>query len=244
MIDTSTMSSSNLLPRIRPRFAGQLTHVDHSLASDVDLGPGCEADANVLLGYVPGRAPNLRKLVVGAGAYVRSGTVIYAGTTIGVGLQTGHHVVIREQNTIGDHLSIWNNSTIDYGCRIGSSVKIHTNVYVAQFTIIEDDVFLAPGVTIANDPRPGCLHAKECMRGPTIRRGAQLGCNVTLLPYVTIGEGALIGAGTVVVHDVPDGAVVVGNPGHVIKTVDDLTCPLGRFDGHCPRPDAINGRIR
>jgi acetyltransferase-like isoleucine patch superfamily enzyme len=164
--------------------------------------------------------------------------VVYAGTTIGNGLQTGHHVVIREENRIGDNLNIWNNSTIDYGCQIGSNVKIHTNVYVAQFTTIEDDVFLAPGVTIANDPRPGCPHAKDCMRGPTIKRGAQLGCNVTVLPYVTIGARALIGAGTVVTKDVPDGAVVVGNPGHAINVVDELRCPIDRHDGHCLRSQA------
>jgi acetyltransferase-like isoleucine patch superfamily enzyme len=200
----------------------------------LDLAEGCEIDAGVLLGYPTGRSVASVLLRIGPGARIRHGTVIYAGTEIGAGLQTGHNVTIREENLIGDNLSIWNNSTIDYGCRVGSNVKIHTNVYVAQFTTIEDDAFLAPGVTIANDPHPGCLLAKECMRGPTIKQGAQIGCNVTILPYVTIGEGALVGAGSVVVHDVPPHTVVVGNPARLLKAVEDLRCPTGRADGPCP----------
>lgn len=201
----------------------------------VFLGERAEIDTDVSIGYGTGRTIRSRELRIGSDARIRSGSVIYIGTTIGRWLQTGHHVVIREENTIGDHLNIWNNSTIDYGCRIGDRVKIHTNVYVAQFTILEDDVFLAPGVTIANDPRPGCALAKECMRGPTIKRGAQIGCNVTILPDVTIGERAMVGAGSVVVHDVPPGAVVVGNPARVIKMVVDLTCPHGNSSGPCPQ---------
>jgi acetyltransferase-like isoleucine patch superfamily enzyme len=149
--------------------------------------------------------------------------VIYAGSAIGAELETGHNVVIREENTIGDGLSIWNSSTIDYGCVIGDGVKIHCNVYVAQFTTLEDDVFLAPGVTIVNDPHPLC---GLCMRGPTIKRGARIGGNVTLLSHITIGEGALIGAGSVVTNDIPAHSVAYGNPAHPVKSVDELTCPF------------------
>ncbi len=201
---------------------------------DIPLEDDSEIDAGVVLGYPTGRAIEDRQLLIGPRARIRHGTVIYGGTSIGSSLQTGHNVTIREENIIGNNLSIWNNSTIDYGCRIGSNVKIHSNVYVAQFTTIEDDVFLAPGVTIANDPRPGCALAKECMRGPTIKRGAQVGCNVTILPNVVIGEGSLVGAGSVVVRDVPPRSVVVGNPARVLKAVDDLRCPTGRVDGPCP----------
>jgi acetyltransferase-like isoleucine patch superfamily enzyme len=199
----------------------------------VQLGEDCDIDAGVLLGYSSGRPVANKALHIGERARIRHGTVLYGGTSIGSGLQTGHNVTIREENTIGDNLSIWNNSTIDYGCQIGSNVKIHTNVYVAQYTTIEDDAFLAPGVTIANDLHPGCALAKECMRGPTIKRGAQIGCNVTILPYVTIGEGALVGAGSVVVRDVPPRTVVVGNPARELKSVDSLRCPMGRLDA-CP----------
>lgn len=194
------------------------------LSDTVVLEDGYQVDPGVTLGYLSGRRIANIMLRVGPGARIRSGTVIYAGSTIGAGLETGHNVVVREENVIGDNLSIWNNSTIDYGCTIGDGVKIHCNVYVAQFTTLEDEVFLAPGVTIANDPHPVC---GLCMRGPTIKRGARIGVNVTLLSHITIGEGALIGAGSVVTNDIPAHSVAYGNPARLLKSVDELPCPFG-----------------
>jgi acetyltransferase-like isoleucine patch superfamily enzyme len=188
------------------------------------LGDGHQVDPGVILGYLTGRQIADVTLKIGTGARIRAGTVIYAGSTIGAALETGHNVVIREENTIGDGLNIWNSSTIDYGCVIGNGVKIHCNVYVAQFTTLEDDVFLAPGVTIVNDPHPLC---GLCMRGPTIKRGARIGVNVTLLSHITIGEGVLIGAGSVVTNDIPAHSVAYGNPARPVKSVDALTCPFG-----------------
>ena len=92
-------------------------------------------------------------------------------------------------------MSVWSNTVIDYGCRIGDRVKIHANCYVAQYTEIVDDAFLAPGVTIANDLYPGQTSRRRVMSGPRIGAGAQLGVNVTVLPYVRIGDGCLVGAG-------------------------------------------------
>ena len=193
----------------------------------VVLADGYEIDASVILGYLTGRKIEEVTLSIGPNARIRAGTVIYAGTTIGANLQTGHNVVIREQNMVGDNLNIWNNSTIDYGCEIGSDVKIHCNVYVAQFTTIEDNVFLAPGVTIANDPHPLC---GLCMRGPTIKTGARIGVNVTLLSHITIGEGSLIGAGSVVTKDIPPYTVAYGNPARPKGSVNDLTCQFELVD--------------
>jgi acetyltransferase-like isoleucine patch superfamily enzyme len=197
------------------------------LADTVFLGDGYAVEPGVILGYLPGRRIANVALSIGPGARIRSGTVIYAGSTIGAGLETGHNVVIREENTIGDDLSIWNNSTIDYGCAIGDNVKIHCNVYLAQFTTLEGEVFLAPGVIIANDPHPVC---GLCMRGPTIKRGARIGVNVTLLSHVTIGEGALIGAGSVVTRDIPAYTVAYGNPARALKSVEELLCPFGQVE--------------
>jgi acetyltransferase-like isoleucine patch superfamily enzyme len=197
------------------------------LADHVLLGNGCQIDAGAVLGYLTGRRIDEITLRIGPGARVRSGAVIYAGSSIGAGLETGHNVVIREENVIGDHLHIWNSSTIDYGCVIGNGVKIHCNVYVAQLTTLEDEVFLAPGVTIANDPHPMC---GLCMRGPTIKRGVRIGVNATILPHVTIGQGVLIGAGSVVTRDVPDYTLAYGNPARPARSVDDLPCTYEQVD--------------
>ena len=174
------------------------------MRSDVCTGPGLSADQDVILGY-PGRRSAPSALRLGRDAVVRSGSVIYLGSSIGDRFETGHHVVVREECEVGDDVSVWSNTVVDYGCRIGNRVKIHANCYVAQYTDIGDDAFMAPGVTIANDLYPGQRASAEVMSGPSIGAGAQLGVNVTVLPFVVIGEGCLVGAGSVVTRDLrPD----------------------------------------
>jgi acetyltransferase-like isoleucine patch superfamily enzyme len=180
-----------------------------------------QADHGVLVGYRVSRG-SAAPLVLGDGARLRSGTVLYDGSTIGRGLQTGHGVVIREACEVGDDVSVWTNSVIDYGCRIGDRVKIHCNCYVAQYSELDDDVFLAPGVTIANDLYPGDERSAQLMAGPRIGAGAQIGVNVTILPFVRIGAGALIGAGSVVTRDIPAAMVAFGNPAVPRRAVADL----------------------
>jgi len=149
---------------------------------------------------------------------IRSGSVIYQAVKIGDDFATGHHVIIREQNEIGDSVSIWTHTVVDYGCRIGSRIKIHSNCYIAQFTVIEDDVFIAPGTIFANDKYP----PSTSLEGPRVKRGARIGVNVTILPGIVVGEEAMVGAGSVVTKDVPDRAVVAGNPARVIATIDEV----------------------
>jgi len=186
-----------------------------------ESAPATAADPGVIIGYPVSRA-DVGPLVLGPGATLRSGTVLYDGTTIGRGLQTGHGVIVREACLIGDDVSIWSNSVVDYGCRVGDRVKIHCNCYVAQFTELENDVFLAPGVTIANDLYPGDERSAELMAGPRIGAGAQIGVNVTILPFVRIGAGALIGAGSVVTRDIPPAVVAYGNPAVPRREIAEL----------------------
>ena len=183
--------------------------------------PGVAADPGVIIGYPVSRT-DVDPLVLGPGARLRSGTVLYDGTIIGRCLQTGHGVIVRESCQLGDDVSIWSNSVVDYGCRIGDRVKIHCNCYVAQFTELENDVFLAPGVTIANDLYPGDQRSAQLMAGPRIGAGAQIGVNVTILPFVRIGAGALIGAGSVVTRDIPPAVVAFGNPAMPRREVAEL----------------------
>lgn len=188
---------------------------------EVLIGEGLEADPSAIIGYPSARIA-AADLVIGPGARIRSGSVIYLGSRIGARLQTGHNVVIRENCEIGDDFSLWSNSVVDYSCRIAARVKIHTGCYVAQFTEIDEDAFLAPGVSVANDLYPGQDASARRMSGPHIGRGAQIGVNATLLPFVRIGAGALIGSGSVVTRDIPEGCVAFGNPARVRGKVSDL----------------------
>jgi len=201
------------------------------MSACVQIGVNYHLDPGVVVGYPVSRKIKDYRTVLGHNAIIRAGSIIYQGVRIGDNLETGHNVIIREENRIGHNFRLWNNSTIDYGCIIGNNVRIHNNVYVAQYTVLEDEVFLAPGVITANDPHPIC---GLCMRGPTIKKGAKIGINSTILPYVTIGEYALIGAGSVVTQDIPPRSVAVGNPARVIKTITELACKHGFKDTPYP----------
>jgi len=196
------------------------------LLADLMEPRGSTWDADARVGYRADRGEGGGSLQLGDGARLRSGTVIYDGSEIGTGLQTGHNVVIREENCIGDDVSIWSNTVVDYGCRVGDRVKIHCNNYIPQYTVIEDDVFIAPGCSFANDVHPGCS-CSATMRGPVLRRGARIGAGCTILPGVEVGEFALVGAGSVVTRDVPPHTVVAGSPARVLRATTELRCEDG-----------------
>jgi acetyltransferase-like isoleucine patch superfamily enzyme len=199
-----------------------------SSGTEVQLGKGGMIDDSVVLGYPPSSIGGCSSvLIIGPNARIRRASIIYLGTSIGKDLETGHNVVIRERNIIGDNFHIWTNSIVDYGCKIGSNVKFHNNVYVAQFTTIEDDVFLGPGVVLTNDIHPGCPDGKKCMMGPIIKRGAQIGANSCILPRVIIGEHCIIGAGSVVTHDIPARSVAYGNPAKAMARIEEIVCTTG-----------------
>ncbi len=138
--------------------------------------------------------------------------------------------MIREENEIGDRVSIGTGSIVEHHVKIGHGVRIHSQVFVPEFSILEDGCWLGPNVVLTNALHPLCPRVKECLKGATIRAGARIGANATLLPDIEIGQGALVGAGSVVVRDVGAGSVVAGNPARKVKSIDDLTCPYGLMD--------------
>jgi acetyltransferase-like isoleucine patch superfamily enzyme len=169
-------------------------------------------------GYEPGELPT----TIGENAVIRSHTVIYAGNIIGRNFQTGNKVNIRESNRIGDNVSVGTLSVIEHHVEIGDNVRIHTQAFIPEFSVLEDGCWIGPNVVMTNAKYPLAPNVKEQLAGPVIKKNAKIGANATLLPGVVIGENALVGAGAVVIKDVPAGAVVVGNPARVIRTVEDL----------------------
>jgi acetyltransferase-like isoleucine patch superfamily enzyme len=195
----------------------------YKLFSKVHLTSDSEVEDYCIIGVPPrGRKDGDLETALGPKAHIRSHTVIYAGNTIGSNFQTGNKVNIREQNTIGDNVSIGTLSVIEHHVIIGNNVRIHSQVFVPEYSILEDGAWLGPNVVLTNAKYPLSPGVKNSLKGPRIKRNAKIGANATVLPGVVIGENALVGAGSVVVHDVPDNAVVVGNPARVIKTIADL----------------------
>src|SRR5262249_43959498 len=104
---------------------------------------------------------------------------------------------------------------------LGHRVTTHSGVFIPEYSMVEEDCWIGPHAVLTNDPYP--LSDNKAKRGPHVLRKAKIGANATLLPGVVVGRNALVGAGAVVVRDVPDGTVVVGNPARVIKEVVDLS---------------------
>jgi acetyltransferase-like isoleucine patch superfamily enzyme len=201
---------------------------DPVIHEHTQIGPGATIGPFVVLGVPPdGGESNAAPLVIGRDARIRSHSVIYAGNTIGDRLQTGHGVLIREANHIGDDVSIGSHSVVEHHVVIGDRVRVHSNAFIPEFSVLEDGVWVGPNVVLTNARYPLAPDAKATLRGPTVREGAKVGANATVLPGVVVGRNALIGAGAVVVRDVPDGAVVAGNPARLLRNVDQVAAYAG-----------------
>jgi acetyltransferase-like isoleucine patch superfamily enzyme len=190
---------------------------------NVSFGEGFRLGDFVIVGEPPrDKEPGELRTVIGAGAVIRSHSIIYAGNLIGDNFQTGHGVMIRESNQIGDNVSVGTHSIVEHHVIMGNGVRLHSNVFVPENSVLEDGCWLGPNVVVTNARYPLAPNVKETLQGATVKRNAKIGANSTLLPGVTIGENALVGAGSVVVHDVPAGVVVVGSPARIIKHIEDL----------------------
>ena len=159
-------------------------------------------------------------LELGAGAVVSTGAIVFAGTRIGAGTIIGDQACVRERCVLGDDVVVGRGSLVENDTTIGARTKIQAMAYVTAYTTVEDDVFIAPCVQTSNDNFMGRTERRhELRKGPTIRRGARVGAGAVLCPAVEIGEEAFVGAGAVVVKDVPPRVVVVGNPARILRDV-------------------------
>ena len=140
-----------------------------------------------------------------------------ATAVIGEGTRIWQFVVILKGAKIGKECNICAQTLIENDVVIGDRVTLKSGVQLWDGARIEDDVFVGPNVTFTNDLYPRSKEYPEQFTGITIKRFASIGANSTILPGITIGEYAMIGAGTVVTKNIPAHAVVVGNPGKIIR---------------------------
>ncbi|HEY5863958.1 MAG TPA: acyltransferase [Candidatus Tectomicrobia bacterium] len=196
---------------------------NYRIYAGVRLGDQVIIEDYCIIGVPPrGVSEGEMETLLGSQALVRSHTVIYAGNIIGNNFQTGNKVNIRELNRIGDNVSVGTLSVIEHHVEIGNNVRIHSQAFIPEFSVLEDDTWIGPNVVLTNARYPLSPGVKESLQGPRIKRGAKIGANATILPGVVIGENALVGAGAVVVKDVPAGVVVAGNPARIIRQIADL----------------------
>jgi len=204
---------------------------DCQIHKNVEIGRGTVVEGPGIIGKpARGCRDGDWRTKMGRDGHVRPFSTIYAGNLIGDRFQTGQGVTIRENNRIGNDVSIGTNAAIEFGNRIGDRVRIHSGCFL-EMVELGNDVFVGPNVVFTDDPHPmGCPRYKECLGGAKVGDFARIGANSTILPGITIGRNALVGAGSVVVEDVPENAVVGGNPARFIKNVADLKCEKGFYE--------------
>ena len=162
--------------------------------------------------------------------------IIDAGATIGPGTRIWHWVHISSKATIGANCTLGQNVYVG-NARIGDNVKIQNDVSVYDAVVLEDDVFCGPSMVFTNviNPRSHLPRKSEYMQ-TLVKRGATIGANAVIVCGHTIGSYAMIGAGAVITKDVPDYALVVGNPGRKIGWICQCGIRLKQANGHgrCP----------
>ena len=139
---------------------------------------------------------------------------------IGAGTKIWQFSVIFEGAQIGRDCNICAHTLVEGGAVVGNNVTIKSGVYLWDGVYLEDDVFVGPCVAFTNDKKPRSKQHLSSYLQTTVGKGASIGANATILPGIRIGQKAMIGAGAVVTKDVPDYAVVVGNPAFIKGYVD------------------------
>jgi acyl-[acyl carrier protein]--UDP-N-acetylglucosamine O-acyltransferase len=200
------------------------------LAPDVEIGPftivhpnveirsGTRIGSHCSIGEPTPRAAG-RSLVLGSDSLVRSHTVIYEGSTVGEGLETGHHVTMREGLDIGRNLRVGTNADLQGSATIGDFVRLHSGVQVHQGSVIGDFVWIFPSTVLTNDPHPP---SDVSNAGVVIEEYASVAAMCCLAPGVRVGARSLVAAASMVTRDVPPDTLVRGSPAKPVGPTSDI----------------------
>ncbi|MDX6408480.1 MAG: hypothetical protein QOE13_1551 [Gaiellaceae bacterium] len=191
------------------------------------IGDGCKILDYAVVGKQPTLGPRstarqeeLPPLELGPGTIVSTAAIVFAGTRIGARAIVGDQACVRERCDVGDDVVVGRGALVENDTTIGMLTKVQADAYITAYSILEDNVFIGPRVITTNDNFMGRTEKRHALRkGPTIRRGARVGAGAVLCPAVEIGEDSFVGAGAVVVEDVPARMVVVGNPARALRDV-------------------------
>lgn len=213
--------------------ANNWIHSSSKLYGTTSIGEGTVVMENVMLGYPEHRLlmeiikrgieiedQDFPGATIGKESFIRAGTTIFSNVRTGDRFKTGHNAMIRENTSIGNSVLVGTNVIIDGNVRIGNNVSIQGNVYIPTHVTIEDNVFIGPCAVLANDKYP--VRGEYVAHGPTLRKGASIGANATLVPGVEIGEGSMVAAGALVTKDVPSWKLAIGCPAKITELPEKL----------------------
>ncbi|MFB4163993.1 DapH/DapD/GlmU-related protein [Alteribacillus sp. JSM 102045] len=192
------------------------------ILKNTKIGDNVKIGSHCVLGIKPGGNKNMRKyknrdknLVIDENAQIGTHVSVYASTNIAKDVFIADHASIRENVMVGEGSIIGRGSMVEVNTKIGSNCTIQTLGYITAETVLENDVFIGPCVSMSNDKYMGTQN--ESLKGPYIQQGAKIGNNTSMLPGVIIGNSSVVGAGSVVTHDVPSKKTVVGVPARIMK---------------------------
>lgn len=193
-------------------------HGGTAIGAGVRLGDNCVVGKPATLSArstAPGGDPGSARL--GDGVRVGAGAVVLAGARIADNCVVADQAHVRERVEIGPDTVVGRAASVENDVRVGARVKLQTGAYITAWSLVEDDVFVAPGVLLTNDPTAGRRGQDQELRGAVLRRACRLGGGAVLLPGVEVGEEAFVAAGAVVTKDVPPRALVMGVPARMVR---------------------------
>ncbi len=192
------------------------------------IGNSVRIDDNTVIGKLPMKAAlsavttdqTLDPCVIEDDCMVGAMVVIYRGCRVGKKVMVADMASIRENVEVGEYTIIGRGVTIENKVKVGSRCKLETEAYITALSEIGDGCFIAPEVTFTNDNFLGRTKDRfKYHKGVTMKKGARIGANVTVLPGLTLGEDALVAAGSVVTKDVPARKIVLGSPARIWRDV-------------------------
>lgn len=158
---------------------------------------------------------------IGDGATIAAQAVVVAGAAIGSGAFVGDQAHVRERALVGSDSAVGRGSAVDNDVVIGNRVRIQTGCYITAFSVVEDDVFIGPGVFTYNDNTMGRHEKGIALEGAVLRRACRVGGGACILPGIEVGEEAFVATGSVVTRSVPPRALVMGVPARHMRDVAD-----------------------
>ncbi|NOY89399.1 MAG: N-acetyltransferase [FCB group bacterium] len=217
-------------------FVGENVAIGHNcvignhviIHDDTVIGDNVRLDDGAVIGKLPMKAAisattkdqQLAPCRIEKDCLIGAKVIIYRGTKIGERVLVADLATIREDVTIGKYTIVGRGVAIENFCHIGNYVKLETNVYITAYSEVEDRVFVAPGVMTSNDNYIGRTEERfKHFKGVTLKKGARIGVNATILPGKIVHEDALVAAGALVTKDVPAKKIVAGIPAKVLRDV-------------------------